>query len=285
MISLFGKGFVGSEFCRLFNENDIKIEPRDSRTPSSNTIIYFISTTDNYNVLTDPTLDVKTNISALTEFLAGCRKVYEKTYKPAGKPFTINFISSFFVYGDHEDLPVTEETVCRPKGFYSITKRCAEELLVSYCQTFDLSYRILRLCNVYGFGDRFSSRKNALQFIFDNLLNNREVLLYNNGKVIRDFMHVEDVARALKLCVEKAPLNEIINIGSGNKYYFGDIVTFAKEYIKSESRLVSVEPPEFHKVVGIKNFYMDVSKLKALGFEPRIDIHEGVRRCLDEIRK
>ena len=285
MLSIFGgRGFVGRRFSELFSQNAISIEPREKRTPNSNEIVYFISTTDNYNVLTDPFIDINANLTILIEVLSECKKKYEEEYKPYGKSFIINFISSFFVYGDNPKLPVTEKSVCLPKGFYSITKRCAEELLISYCKTFGLNYRILRLCNIYGPGDEFSSKKNALQFIFDNLINNREVKLYNDGNFYRDFLHVKDTARAIKLCVEKGPLDEIINIGSGNKYRFSNIIELAKNYLGSKSQIVSIDPPKFHDIVGIKNFYMDTSKLKALGFKPEYDIESGIKELLDVMK-
>ena len=62
-----------------------------------------------------------------------------------------------------KNLPVNESQPCDPKGFYSITKKCAEDLLISFCNTFGVKYRIIRLCNVMGKGDKgASSKKNAI---------------------------------------------------------------------------------------------------------------------------
>ena len=131
MISVYGSsGFIGSRFCSLYAEKVIKV-PRNFREPSSKDILYFISTTDNYSVFSDPTIDVKTNLLVLTETLAHIKE----------KSATFNFISSWFVYGE-TDLPAKENSACSPKGFYSITKLCAEQLVESYCKTHKIPYRI-----------------------------------------------------------------------------------------------------------------------------------------------
>ena len=72
-ISVYGAtGFIGSTFCDLFPDEVIPI-PRDERKPESDNILYLISTTSNYNVLNDMTLDVKTNLNVLMETLEYCK--------------------------------------------------------------------------------------------------------------------------------------------------------------------------------------------------------------------
>ena len=106
---------------------------------------------DNYNVFKDITLDVETNLKVLCEVLENCKK----------EGIVFNFVSSWFVYGD-VPLPAREEYYCKPTGFYSITKKAAEDLIISFCKTFGTEYRILRLCNVLGRGDgKVSAKKNA----------------------------------------------------------------------------------------------------------------------------
>lgn len=265
-ISVFGStGFVGSEFCKVTKNQIIPID-RESRTPKSDQSLYFISTTDNYNVFSDLHKDIDVNLSILVDVL--------KNLTP--KKSVINFISSWFVYGDAK-LPAAEDFPCNPKGFYSITKKCAEDLLVSYCQTFGVDYRILRLCNVYGTGDKnFSKKKNALKFLIEEMRENRPIGLYHDGNFLRDYMHVTDIARAIDLCLESAPINSIINIGSGEKVVFKDIINQAQKLLNSKSEITKIDPPQFHNVVQVKDFYMDTTKLKNLGFTQTITLKEGI---------
>lgn len=265
--SLFGgTGFVGSYFVEQFGDKCTLI-PRESRVPVTNDVIYLISTTHNYHVFEDVHKDIDTNLSVLVDVL--------KNLRPGETTF--NFISSWFVYGDAE-LPATEESYCNPKGFYSITKRCAEQLVDSYCKTFGIDYRILRLCNVYGKGDKGASKKkNALQFLIDRLKENDPIDLYHGGQLYRDYMHVTDVAKAIELVCEKGELNTVYNIGSGEKTLFKDVIDIAYNETQSKSEKKHIEPPVFHQVVQVKDFYMKTDKLKALGFEPEVTLEQGIR--------
>ena len=259
MISLYGPGFIGRKFYHMY-EPEVEIVNKDDRKPKSNDILYTISTVDNYNVHDKITLDVDTNLHVLCEVLDHCRS----------EDITFNFISSWFVYGQGI-LPAKEDSKCDPQGFYSITKLCAENLIKSFSQTTGMKYRILRLCNVMGPGDRKASRKkNAIQWMIDELKADRDVKLYDHGSHCRDIMHVDDVCRAIKLVMDKGELNQIYNIGSGNPTSVSEIMSLAKHYSRSRGELLNMEPPEFHKNVQTQNFWMDTTKLKLLGFEQHL---------------
>lgn len=212
--------------------------------------------------------DVDTNLTVLLDTL--------KNLRPGGGG-VFNFISSWFVYGE-TTLPASENTPCHPKGFYSITKLAAEQLLASYCQTFGISYRILRLCNVYGPGDPGASpKKNALHYLIGEMRHHRDIPLYHGGLFYRDYLHVDDVARAIDWCIHKAPLDCVINVGSGEKLLFLDLMTFARDCLGSRSAFVRVSPPDFHRSVQVKDFIMDITVLKNLGFSPSITIQDGIK--------
>lgn len=270
-LSVFGgTGFVGGNYCRMFPEK-VLLQERDSRVPKSKDILYFISTVDNYNIFGDITLDVKTNLQVLCEVLENCKD----------SDITFNFISSWFVYGEVE-LPAKESEVCYPSGFYSITKKAAEDLLISFCKTFGVKYRILRLCNVLGKGDgKVSAKKNALTYMIESLKNNDDVYLYDEGTPIRDIMHVDDVCSAIDLVCESGEVNEIYNIGSGQPTRIGDIINIAKNYLNSTSEIKSKEAPEFHKIVQTKDFWMSNDKISELGFVQQISNENIIRElCL-----
>tara|TARA_Y100000034_G_scaffold6291_2_gene6925 strand:+ start:9815 stop:10684 length:870 start_codon:yes stop_codon:yes gene_type:complete len=276
-ISVFGStGFIGSNFSRLYSD-EVEEIGRTSRTPETDNILYLISTNHNYNVFTDPFLDINTNLTTLIEVLENCKDNRELVF---------NFVSSWFVYGETDKMPPDEGSVCNPLGFYSITKRTAEQLLISYCKTFGINYRILRLCNVYGETDNSVSKKrNAMQYLIGELIHNRNIELYDGGENVRDFMHVEDASRALKLCIDSAPLNEIVNIGSGTPYKFKDIMLYAKNATGSTASLFSRTAPEFHKTVQVKDMYLDVTKLRKMGFAQKYTIWEGLDILINHLTK
>jgi len=257
MISVYGAGYIGGRYCQMYD--DTLIMHRDQRKPATKELLYFISTVDNFNIHTDITLDVETNLKVLCETLDYCR---EDT--------VINFISSWFVYGECE-LPAKEDSLCNPKGFYSITKKCAEDLIIDFCKTYDVKYRILRLCNVVGGLDRKASpQKNAIAHMINLLKSGEDVILYNGGRVYRDIMHVDDVCRAINTAISLGELNSIYNIGSGQMTSLGDIIRTAKHFLQSDSNIIS-------KSAVTQDMFLDSAKLRALGFQPRISTTEIIR--------
>jgi nucleoside-diphosphate-sugar epimerase len=277
-INIFGgSGFIGSRFCEKF-KNDIIQNDRSDYTIKSNNILYLISTVDNYNIHNNLHIDIDTNLKVLMNVLSNI---------PKNEDITINFVSSWFVYGQNNEIPFKEDySKCNPTGFYSITKYCAEQLLISFCQTFNIKYRIFRLANVLGEGDtKISKKKNALQYLIKQVTENKDVDLYYGGKVLRDYIHVDDVCDAIKLCIENSPKNQIINIGSGEPYMFGDLIQSAINYSKSTSKINYIEPTNFHNIVQVRHSYLDISKLKLYGFESKYDIQTIIHKLVDFYKK
>jgi nucleoside-diphosphate-sugar epimerase len=271
-LSIFGgTGFVGSNFVRLYGPTNIHVRERWNRRPIADTdTLFLISTVHNYNVFEDATLDVKTNLLTLTETLESFR------HNTPDRIF--NFVSSWFVYGDHGGYPVPEHVSCYPKGFYSITKKCAEDLVKSYCETFDLQYRILRLCNVVGPGDHFNSKKNALQWMIQKMKEGKPIGLYEDGMFYRNYMHVEDVCAAMKL-VMKLPLSQYwtYNIGHPEHRLFRDHVMKAADLIGYDKNLITTIPATpFHNQIQTTSFKMDTTKLQNNGFKPVYNLDQMI---------
>jgi nucleoside-diphosphate-sugar epimerase len=269
-IDLFGgTGFIGSNFKQLYGE-DVFVHPREDNVPTTDNVLYMISTTHNYHVFDDIHKDVDTNLTKLLSVLQHCKD----------KSLTFNFVSSWFVYGKCH-LPAREETTCNPKGFYSITKKCAEDLIISYCKTFGIKYRILRLCNVYGKDDaNVSKQKNALQYLIDEIKKGNTINLYYNGDFFRDYMHVMDVCKAIYLCIIMSQPNQIINIGSGRPQNFRELIDFTIKETGNNVIINNVDASDFHKLVQTESMYLEVSKLESLGFKQEIDIYSGIRSLL-----
>ena len=286
MLNVFGgTGFVGTQFCNTTKNGYIK-NLRENIGVYSPDVVYFISTVDNYNVHVNSTLDIETNLTILMKVLDNYR-FYIETNKAEG---VFNFISSWFVYGQDSGFGegsrgIPETDPCDPKGFYSITKRCAEQLLISYCETFNLNYRILRLANVLGANDKkVSAKKNAVQYLLGELAQNKRVDLYDSGYFYRDYIDVRDCARAIDLVINKGELNSIYNIGNGKPIIFRDIIRYARDAMDSGSELRAIEQKEFHKKVqSSRSFFMDNSKLRALGYRPEYTINQTIDDIMHHI--
>lgn len=255
MISVFGStGFIGSRFCEMYPDDVYRV-PREDVFGKSGSSLYLVSTTHNYNWLNH---DVYTNLWILSTILENlCAND------------TFNFVSSWFIYRG-AFLPAQEwqGEICDPLGNYAITKWLAEKLVIQYCEKEDIPYRIFRLANVFGKGDKYSKQKNALQYLVNEMRHDRDIDLYYGGDFIRDYIHVDEVCRLLYEGMERLPVNDIYNIGSGVPIRFGDWINFAYGWLGSKSEIRATEPSEFHKKVQVKDFYMDISKIMKYGLVP-----------------
>lgn len=277
LFSVYGSwGFVGSEICKdldfIHNEPN-KYDFKNKFPADYPDIVYCISTVHNYNVIdNDPYTDIATNLNHLMSVLQANRLKY-------GNDFTITYVSSWFVYGD-VPLPAKEDASCDPKGFYSITKRASEQLLISYCETFGIKYKIVRLANVLGLGDKkASARKNALQWMIQNLVNGLPVEIYDGG-VARDYLHVSDVADAIRKVAKDGEFGEIYNIGSGQGHDIKSLIQYANAKVGNPH--VTIKPvPEFHKIVQVKDMYLDTTKITKLGWKPRRKIHDIIDELVE----
>lgn len=268
-ISLFGAGFIGGKFAETYPEETIVVD-RGCKFSPTNNILYMRSTIHNHHPKDlDFFTDIDTNLFHFME-------VVEANH---GKPFVFNLISTWFVY-DGVHMPASEGDICNQNGFYSITARAREQLLKSYCETFGVNYRILRLGNVIGTGDKKASpRKNALQWMVKELAQGRDVQLYK-GDAIRDFIDVRDVVKAIHLVLEKGELNTIYNISNGEGVRISTLLETANRAAGYKANVGEKDVPEFHKIVQTNKMWMDVKKLKSLGYVKSHDIETSVEELV-----
>lgn len=133
-LSIFGIGFIGKNFVKMFDKNAIPIKSGDF-CPKSKDIIYFRSTTNNYHMFSDPHLDININLTNLIKVLENCKN----------NNTTFNYCSSWFTYSSCKELPAKETDTGEVLGFYGATKKCAESLLITFCEVNNIKWRIFRL--------------------------------------------------------------------------------------------------------------------------------------------
>ena len=153
---------------------------------------------------------------------------------------------------------------------------------MSYCETFNMKFRILRLSNVIGVGDKKISRKrNALQYMIQQVaLGNKVDYLYREDSY-RDYIDVRDCARAIKLVLDRGAMNEIYNIGNGIPRSINNAVFVANSMAGERSEIELMEPPDFHKKVQVKDMWLDTTKLKSLGYKPDYTFLDTIQNLLE----
>lgn len=266
-LSIFGgTGYIGSKFREIYPERSILID-RESRIPKTKNILYLISTTTNQNIFNNLHIDIDTNLNLLMEVLSNCKK----------DDIIFNFASSCFVYGN--DIIDAKESDCRnPTGFYSITKSCAEQMIVSFCNTFGVKYRIFRIGNVYGLDPTVGPGKNVLCYMISLLKSNSDIKLYEGGNFLKDYIFVDDVCKSMNLLIDKGEINQIYNIASGQSRSFRNVILSAKNIVDSRSKILDIEIPKEQKYLQIKNMTLNVDKINSLGFKCEMDFDSGLKK-------
>lgn len=243
-------------------------------------IYHLASTVDNYNVLTNPYLDVETNINGTIRLLEICKNLPRKP--------KIIFLSTFFVYGQEYDrtkTPINELSRTDPLAIYPATKLCTESIIKLYSRLYGIPYLICRLTNVYSENEDYNNKKKGgLNYIIMQAVKGKTLSVYKGGNFYRDYIHVDDVISALSFLENKNIMNDTFLIGFGGSALFKDMINYIHELTDKKSTMQQIDPPFFHKVVGINNFVADTSKINNLGWKAKINYKEGIERIVERYK-
>ena len=193
------------------------------------------------------------------------------------------YSSSSEVYGEPRELPIKEDSVKGPVSTYGVSKLAAEIYAKAYNQEFGTDIRIVRFFNVYGPGQE----NNWVVPIFLNkALRNEPITVFGNGNQTRCFTYVEDVAEGVLAAFEKGGKGEAYNIGNNQPTTILELAQIAKEITKSKSEITKLG---FGKETRLKEREIeyrvpDISRMKSLGWKPKIMVREGVKRMLENMK-
>jgi CDP-glucose 4,6-dehydratase len=193
--------------------------------------------------------------------------------------------SSDKAYGRHAELPYTEEHALLATYPYDVSKAASDLLARSYWHSFGVPVAVTRLANVYGPGD--TNRSRLVPEAVSAALAGRPPVLRSDGSPERDFLYVEDAARAYLAVWDAlgrgAGRGEAFNAGGGRAWRVGDVVDLVCRLTGSSvaPRVLGTGTPEGE----IDRQWLDSSKLRELtGWEPRVDLEEGLSRTIEWYR-
>jgi UDP-glucose 4-epimerase len=189
--------------------------------------------------------------------------------------------SSSAVYGETESLPLSEDNPVNPLSPYAVGKTTGE----LYCNVFSEIYGLptvsLRYFNVFGPRQDPNSQYAAVIPIFiDKILKNESPIIYGDGEQSRDFVSVKHVVAANIMAAE-SKLTGAFNIGLGKSTTINQLVEMINEIIGKDVKPVY----EKERPGDIKYSLADISKAKALGYDPKADFKEELTETVDWFRK
>jgi nucleoside-diphosphate-sugar epimerase len=177
------------------------------------------------------------------------------------------FASSAAVYGDKKVQPVKESFSPNPRSLYGLSKSLSEQMCIHYGSIHGFSAVCLRISNMYG-PDQPPGFVASDLFVKSKLAN---VIKVKNPSSTRDFVYVEDVARALEKCLD-SNVSGIINIGSGKETSIQEIAIQLGKFL---CRKVVTEKEKDEEV---RRSVLDISKARdLLNWEPEMPLEKGLR--------
>lgn len=258
-----GLGFIGSEFVNYVMENtNHEVIVLDKMTYAANMnnikqpfhlikkdicdvteedlgeyeyIVNFAAETHVDNSILNGRPFVESNVMGTFNLLELARK------NPKLKKFLQ--ISTDEVYGDMMDNEnynriATEEFPLKPSSYYSATKASSDMLVISANRTYGLPYLITRTCN--NFGEHQNNEK-FIPKIIQSIKDDKEVPVYGDGTQIREWIHAYDNVKRIYTLLVSNEVNEIYNIGSGERYQNIEIIKMIGEILGKDVKFKYVE--------------------------------------------
>ncbi|MGB9979580.1 GDP-mannose 4,6-dehydratase [Methanobacterium sp.] len=183
------------------------------------------------------------------------------------------YSSSSSVYGDCK-LPMNEKSLLKPVSPYGVSKLAAEYLCHLYWENYEVPTVSLRYFTVYGPRQRPDM---AINKFVKSVLNGDEIVIYGNGKQTRDFTYIEDVIRAIVASADSNLNGEVLNIAGGSRISINTLINEI-ELISGHNANIRYSP---NQKGDAKDTWADLNRTKKLlGWEPTINIHEGLRNYI-----
>lgn len=230
----------------------------------------------------DPLAFVRTNVLGTVTLLNACRQYWPKENLNQKKFY---HVSTDEVYGSLGDTGFfTEGTSYDPRSPYSASKASSDHFLMAYHHTYGLPVVMSNCSNNYG-SHHFPEK--LIPLMINNIKNNRPLPVYGKGENIRDWLFVEDHARAIDVIFHKGKTGDKYNVGGFNEWKNIDLVHLLCSIMDKKLGRAAGESAKLITYVKDRpghdqRYAIDASKLnKELGWQPSLQFEEGLEKTVD----
>ena len=185
------------------------------------------------------------------------------------------FPSTASIFDASNTLPLSERAFPRPTSPYAAGKLGGEAYCHAYHRSYGVDVRIARLFSVYGVGMfRF-----AIHDIVRKIQQNHdELTILGDGTQVRDYLFIDDAVRGLTMVATKGASGEEYNVASGEPVRLLDLARLIGELMGYPN--IRIRPTGRSFAGDTPRWYADISKVRALGFEPSVDLRSGLERTI-----
>ena len=192
------------------------------------------------------------------------------------------FLGSSCIYPKFANQPITEDQFMTgplepTNDAYAIAKIAGIRMCQAYYQQYGFKAISLMPTNLYGPNDNFDLETShvlpAMIAKFHNAMkNNESVTLWGDGSAMREFLHVDDLAEACYVCMQKYDEPEHINVGTGEDVRIWELASIISDVVAFSGEILW----DFTKPNGTPRKVLNIDKIKELGWEPKINLQKGI---------
>ena len=298
-----GMGFIGSHLCEqlLMEKHDlvvltksflkkhnianiskkIKVEKIDVtnfkklgqsiQKNKPNVIIHLAGQTSHLQSFKQPLNDIDSNAKSTLFILEEIRKSKLKCRFILG--------STFIVIGRPQKIPIDEKTPCWPTTVYGANRLASEHYCKIYHEVYGLDTVTFRITNSFGPREQVIPTKNAVNFLIYEAFKGNIITIFKKGKFFRDLIYISDVISGIKTIMKKGKSGELYWISSGKKIWFYELAKLLEKLTNAKVKFVKT--PNYTKKVDVGNFVVNNSKLRSLGWKPKMNLDEGIKKTLE----
>ncbi len=230
-------------------------------------VFHLAAAVGNVRSIEDPREDSEVNVLGTIRVLEGMRRSGTRR---------LVMSSSAAIFGEPRRLPIDEAHPTEPDSPYGVSKLAAEKHCLCYGRLYGWQVACLRYFNVYGVNQRFDAYGNVIPIFATRLLRGEPLIVYGDGEQTRDFVDVQDVARANRLALE-AGISGSFNIGSGVVTTINELAALIQS-CAGRSATVHYEAARSGEV---RQSVADLAaSRKSLAYAPEVDLRRGLGRYL-----
>ncbi len=244
-------------------------------------VIHHAAQIDVRKSVAEPQQDAQTNIRGLLNLLGNCLR-----YRVKGIVFTS---SGGVVYGEPTDLPVTETRPKGPLSPYGVSKLTSEYYLYYFHRVHSLPYIALRYSNVYGPRQDPYGEAGVVAIFTGKMLAGETPTIFGDGKQVRDYVFVEDVARANLLAMKRLADMPLPSSIDDNAYNIGTGVgTSVNELFARLKEITGFSHGAKHgdeRKGELKQIFLEAAKAeRGLAWKPSVSLFDGLKKTVDFFR-
>ncbi len=300
IVVLGGLGFIGSHLCRALVasgrnvrvidradtsrdrvadiESHLEICPCDiaqveeivDLISDAEILIHLVHSTVPQGSMDDPASDVTENVVTTAHLASQLSRTNLKK---------IVYISSGgAVYGENSVVGITENALTNPISSYGITKLANEKYLQMYSKRNDITCLIVRPANIYGPQQRLDQAQGLIGTLVDRVLRGQAIEIFGDGKVVRDYLYIDDLIRGILALVDYEGGESIFNLGTGVGHSILDVVDLMKKQLGVDFSMVHLPARGF----DVSSNILNADRIKCeTGWDISVDLPDGIKRVVN----